>query len=130
MGLGRSLALPGMRAWAENQVQVARETDPLTPGHSHPFRGRGEDVVFFVVVNAHVGRAKLLLSRTAFEHSRGLGRSLALPGMRVSAASQVQVARETGPLTPDTSHPFRGRGEDFVFFVLVKAHAGRAKLGW
>ena len=40
---------------------------PLTPDPSPPFRGRGEDFVFFVVVKAHFGRAKLLLSRRSFE---------------------------------------------------------------
>jgi|GEM_PF-4609498 len=34
---------------------------PLTPPLSR--RRRGENFVFFVVVKAHVGRAKLLLSR-------------------------------------------------------------------
>gem|GEM_PF-2663750 len=31
MGLGRSLALPGMRLRAENPAQVCRWTYPLTP---------------------------------------------------------------------------------------------------
>ncbi len=34
----------GQRWW------VARETGPLTPGPSPPFRGRGEDVVFAAAV--------------------------------------------------------------------------------
>ena len=47
MGLGRSLALPGLRLRAENPVQVCSWTFPLTPDPSPPFRGQGEYVVFF-----------------------------------------------------------------------------------
>jgi len=47
MGLGRSLALPGLPLRAENPVQVCSWTFPLTPDPSPPFRGQGEYVVFF-----------------------------------------------------------------------------------
>ena len=60
MGLGRSLALPGLRLRVENPVQVCSWTFPLTPDPSPPFRGRGEDFRFQLAVG---GDGRSFLSR-------------------------------------------------------------------
>jgi len=49
----------------------------------------------------------------------GLGRSLALPGLRLRVENPVQVCSWACPLTPDPSPPFRGRGEEFGFQLAV-----------
>ncbi len=49
----------------------------------------------------------------------GLGRSLALPGLRLRVENPVQVCSWTFPLTPDPSPPFRVRGEEFGFQLAV-----------
>ena len=103
-----------------------------SPPHPRPLspvsRGRGEDFVFFVVVRGRVGRAKLLLSRTSFEHSGGsAGASPSHgcgSGTRIRCRLQGDFPPHPRPLSPVS----RGRGEDFVFFVVVKGHVGRAKL--
>ena len=47
----------------------------------------------------------------------GLGRSLALPGLRLRAENPVQVCSWTFPLTPDPSPPFPGARGGFSFSV-------------
>ena len=76
--------------------------------------------MFFVVVKAHVGRAKLLLSRRSFEPLLGLGRSLALPGMRLRAENSAEVCSWTFPLTPDPSHPLGGEGRILCLSLLFR----------
>jgi hypothetical protein len=47
----------------------------------------------------------------------GLGRSLALPGLRLRVENPVQVCSWTFPLTPDPSPPFPGARGGFSFSV-------------
>ncbi len=111
------------------RCRLPRGIAPLTPGPSPPFRGRGEDFVFFVVAKGRVGRAKLLLSRTAFEHSGGSAAASPSHGCGYRPRIRCRLLMGTCPPHPRPLSPVsRGRGEDFVFFVVAKGHAGRAKL--
>ena len=109
MGLGRSLALPWMRLRAGNPVQVCGWTFPLTPDPSPPAGARGVCCVFYGYESTR-REGEAPAEPQVVLAPMGLGRSLALPWLRLRAENPVQVCRGTCPLTPDPSPPAGARG--------------------
>ena len=81
--------------------------------------GAGSMLCFLMVMKAHVGRAKLLLSRRSFEPSWGSAGASPSQECRYGSRIRCRFAVGLSPSPPTPLPRFRGRGEDFRFQLAV-----------
>ena len=81
-----------------------------------------------MVMKAHVGRAKLLLSRRSFEPSWGSAGASPSQECRYGSRIRCRFAVGLSPSPPTPLPRSGGEGSMLCFLMVMKPHIGRAKL--
>jgi len=105
----------GRESGAGLQLDFPPHPRPVSPVPGAP----GVCCSFLMVMKAHVGRAKLLLSRRSFEPSWGSAGASPSQECRYGSRIRCRFAVGLSPSPPTPLPRFRGRGEDFRFQLAV-----------